>query len=164
MKTTLYPGSFDPITYGHMDIVEQTLKVYDNVIIGVLINTKKNGGMFSIEERTAIIKEIYKDNPKVKVISMQDNVAAVDIALNNNCDTMVRGLRDLSDFAQEIKLAEINLMISDKKVNTVAFFANPTKTTISSTTVKELLKLGKDISGFVHPIVEEALKNKLKGD
>lgn len=95
---------------------------------------------------------------------MQDNIAAVDVALNNNCDTMVRGLRDSTDFTDEVKLASLKLMISDKKVHTVAFFANPSKTTISSTMVKELLMLGKDISNFVPPIVESALKNKIRSD
>lgn len=164
MKTTLYPGSFDPITYGHMDVINQALKVYDKVIISVLVNSEKDGGMFTFDERVEMIKRIYANNPRIEVISMQDSIAAVDIALNNNCDTMIRGLRDESDFADEVKRATLNLMISDNKVHTVAFFANPTKTTISSTTVKELLRLGKDISHFVPPIVENALKIKTRSD
>lgn len=164
MKTTLYPGSFDPITYGHMDVIAQTLKIYDKVIIGVLVNSKKGEGMFTFDERAEMIKKLYENNPRIEVISMQDNIAAVDVALNNNCDTMVRGLRDSTDFTDEVKLASLNLMISDNKVHTVAFFANPSKTTISSTMVKELLMLGKDISNFVPPIVESALKNKIRSD
>lgn len=164
MKTTLYPGSFDPITYGHMDVIAQTLKIYDKVIIGVLVNSKKGEGMFTFDERAEMIKKLYENNPRIEVISMQDNIAAVDVALNNNCDTMVRGLRDSTDFTDEVKLASLNLMISDNKVHTVAFFANPSKTTISSTMVKELLMLGKDISNFVPPIVESVLKNKIRSD
>jgi len=117
-----------------------------------------------LEERVNLIKQIYKDNPHVKVISSDDNIAAVDIAINNDCTTMVRGLRDLTDFADELKLAELNLTISDEKVNTVAFFANPTKTTISSTMVKELTRLNKNIDNFVHPIVKNAISKKLRKD
>ena len=164
MKKTLYPGSFDPITYGHMDIISQALKIYDEVIVAVLVNSTKKSGMFTLNERVNLIKEIYKDTPNVKVISSAENIASVDIALNNECSTMVRGLRDLTDFADELKLAELNLTISDEKVNTVAFFANPTKTTISSTMVKELTRLHKNIDNFVHPIVKEAINKKTGKD
>ncbi len=164
MKNVLYPGSFDPITYGHMDIIDQALNIYDKVIIGIAVNSKKNSGMFTREERKALIEEIYKDNTKVEVITTDENVASVDVALNNDCTSMVRGLRDLTDFAEELKLATINNVISDKKVNTVAFFANPNNITVSSTSVKELFRLGKDISNFVHPIVYEAIKNKMRSD
>lgn len=162
MKKTLYPGSFDPITYGHMDIISQALKIYDEVIVAVLVNSNKKSGMFTLEERINLIKEIYKDFPNITVISSDENIAAVDVALNNGCYTMVRGLRDLTDFADELKLAELNLTISDEKINTVAFFANPTKTTISSTMVKELARLNKNIDNFVHPVVKTAINKKLR--
>lgn len=164
MKKVLYPGSFDPITYGHMDIISQALNIYDKVIVGVAVNTKKNSGMFTREERKSLIEEIYKDEPRVEVITSDENIASVDVALNNGCNSMVRGLRDLTDFAEELKLATINHVISEKQVNTVAFFANPNNITVSSTSVKELFRLGKDISGFVHPIVYKAIKNKMGGE
>ena len=164
MKATLYPGSFDPITYGHIDVISQALKVYDKVIIGVLVNSKKGKGMFSFNERTEIIKKLYENNPNIEVIAVEDNTAAVDVALDNNCDTMIRGLRNLTDFAEEVNLAELNLIISENKVHTVAFFANPGKTTISSTAVKELFNLGKDISYFVPSIVIEKMKKKSRSD
>jgi len=164
MKKVLYPGSFDPITYGHMDIIEQALNVYDKVIVGVAVNSKKNSGMFTREERKTLIEEIYKDNQRVEVITSDENIASVDVALNNGCTSMVRGLRDLTDFAEELKLATINQVISDKKLNTVAFFANPNNITVSSTSVKELFRLGKDITNFVHPIVHKAIKNKTRSD
>ena len=158
MKKTLYPGSFDHITYGHMDIISQALKIYDKVIVAVLVNSNKKTGMFTLDERVNLIQEIYKDNPKVKVISSTENIAAVDVAINYGCTTMVRGLRDLTDFADELKLAELNLTISDEKINTVAFFANPTKTTISSTMVKELARLNKNINNFFFFTVNISLK------
>lgn len=162
MKKVLYPGSFDPITNGHIDIVNQALGIYDKVIVAVLVNSGKKSPMFTIEERKQLIQEIYKDDARIEVISTGDDIAAVDIALNNGCNTMVRGLRDLTDFAEELKLANINHVISDDKVNTVALFANPKNITISSSNVKELFRLKKDISSFVHPIVYDAIKNKIR--
>ncbi len=162
MKKALYPGSFDPITYGHMDVVDQALKIFDKLIIAVMVNSSKRQGMFTLEERRALIQDIYKDNPNVEVIAIDHKVAAVDLALQNDCHTMVRGLRDLTDFAAEKQLAEINLIIGEEKVNTVALFANPKNTTISSTSVKELFSLGKSIGSFVHPKVKAAIENKVK--
>lgn len=162
MKKVLYPGSFDPITYGHMDVVEQALKVFDRVVIAVLKNDKKNGGLFNLEERKALIKKIYEDNPNVEVIAEEQKIAAVDVALINGCESIARGLRDLTDFAEEISLSALNLDISEGKVNTVAFFANPGKVTISSTAVKELFSLNKKISKFVPSVVEEAMKEKAR--
>ena len=164
MKKALYPGSFDPITYGHMDVVEQALKIFDKVIIAVMVNSSKHHGMFTLEERKALIEDIYKDNPNVEVIAIGYKIAAVDAAIQNGCYTMVRGLRDLTDFAAEKQLAEINLIIGEQKVNTVALFANPNNTTISSTSVKELFSLGKSIDRFVHPKVNDAIQNKSKGE
>lgn len=162
MKKALYPGSFDPITYGHMDVIEQALKVYDIVVIGVFVNSQKKPGMFDMNERAKMISEIYKDNGKVEVVTVDGNIASVDVAEKNGCETMIRGLRDLTDFAEELKLAELNRSISDGKINTVAFFANPGKTTISSTAVKELSRLGKSIKSFVHPIVEKNMAIKMR--
>ena len=162
MKKALYPGSFDPITYGHMDVINQALAIFDKVIVAVMVNSSKNKGLFSMEERKELIEQIYKDNPAVEVIAVSGRVAAVDVALENGCHTMVRGLRDLTDFAAEKQLAEINLIIGNEQVNTVALFANPKNTTISSTSVKELFLLRKNIDNFVHPTVGEAIEEKYK--
>ncbi|MBQ8043286.1 MAG: pantetheine-phosphate adenylyltransferase [Clostridia bacterium] len=162
MKKALYPGSFDPITYGHMDVINQALAIFDKVVVAVMVNSSKNKGLFSIEERKALIEQIYKDNHNVEVIAVSGKVAAVDVATQNGCRTMVRGLRDLTDFASEKQLAEINLIIGDERVNTVALFASPKNTTISSTSVKELFSLGKSIDSFVHPAVKQAIGEKLK--
>lgn len=164
MKKVLYPGSFDPITLGHMDVVEQALNIYDKVVVAVMVNSAKRSGLFSLTERKQLIEKIYEDNLRVEVIAIDKVIAAVDIALDNGCNTMVRGLRDLTDFAAEKQLAELNLLISEGKVNTVALFANPKNTTISSTSVKELFRLGKSIDGFVHPIVSKAIEDKFKED
>ena len=80
MKKTLYPGSFDPITYGHMDVIEQALNIFDKVIIAILVNPKKNNGLFSFEERENLIKKIYENDDRIEVIRMKENKATVDIA------------------------------------------------------------------------------------
>lgn len=163
MKAVLYPGSFDPITYGHMDVVEQSLKIFDKVIIAVLVNSKKSGGLFTIDEREALIKDIYKDNPNVEVVAVSKKQAAVNIALENGCTTIVKGLRNVTDYSYEVDQAKINLeVVSKGAVNTIAVFADPDKSMISSTMVKELFELGIGISEFVHPIVEESIKSKYK--
>lgn len=160
MKKVLYPASFDPITYGHMDIVEQALKIFNKVVIAVLVNGQKKSGLFTIDERKALIEKIYGDNPRVEIIATDENISAVKIAIENGCATIARGLRNVTDFAEEIDLSALNLHISEGKINTVAFFANPGKTTISSSRVKELFRVNEKLDAFVHPIVEEAMKEK----
>lgn len=157
MKAVFYPGSFDPITYGHMSIIEQAANIFDKVIVGVAVNFKKNSGMFNFEERKNMIKEIYQNQSKIEVIAVPNDVASVDIAFIHHCDFMIRGLRDLTDYNQELNLAQINSIISKGKIHTIALFADPTKITISSTMVKELFRLNKEIDDFVPEIVKKAM-------
>lgn len=160
MKKVLFPGSFDPITYGHMNVIEQALNIYDKVIVAVMVNSRKNSGWFSLEERKNLISEIYKDNPKVEVIAIEGKIAAVDVALENGCTTMVRGLRHLTDFDEELQNNELNLILGEGKVTTIALFANPKTIAISSSKVKEVFSLGKSIDPFVHPCVKDAIIRK----
>lgn len=157
MIKVLYPGSFDPITYGHMNIIEQACNLFDEVVVAVMCNSKKDT-MFSMEERVKLIEDLYKNNPKVKVVS--DTGATIDLALKCDCKAIIRGLRTLSDFEYEIQLAQINKQLSQNKVNTISLFAESDLEKVSSSVVKEILNLGKDISIYVHPIVEKALKAK----
>lgn len=157
MIKVLYPGSFDPITFGHMNIIEQACSLFDEVIVAVMYNSKKTG-MFSIEERVKLIDELYKNNPKVKVVS--DTGATIDLALKCNCNAIVRGLRTLSDFEYEIQMSQINKQLSQNKVNTISLFAESNLENVSSSMVKEILSLNKDISNYVHPIVEKAMKEQ----
>ena len=112
MKKVLYPGSFDPPTYGHMNVVSQATEIFDEVIIAVMKNQSKKEQLFSIDERVALLKEIYKNYQKVKVISGEG--AAVDVALLKDCKTILRGLRTTTDFEYELQLATINRKLSDK--------------------------------------------------
>ena len=158
MMKVLYPGSFDPITFGHMNIIEQSCDLFDEVIIAVMRNSQKNS-MFTLEERVELICNLYKNNPKVKVVSSSG--ATVDLAVQYDCKAIVRGLRSLSDFEYEIQLCQINKQLSKNKINTISLFADNNFENISSSMVKEILSLGKDVSEYVYPSVKEAMQKKL---
>ena len=155
MTKVLYPGSFDPMTKGHMNIVEQASDLFDEVIIAVMQNPLKKSGLFTLEERMEIIKELYQRMNNVRVISASG--AAVDVALLNECKAIIRGLRSLSDYDYEVQLQQINKEISDNKVNTICLFADKEYQFVSSSMVKEVLNLDKDISRYVDPIVRERM-------
>lgn len=158
MIKVLYPGSFDPITYGHINIIEQASDLFDEIIVAVMHNPHKSG-MFTPEERVKIISNLYRNNSKIKVVS--SNGATIDLALENGCQAIIRGLRTLTDFEYEIQMAQINKQISQNRINTISLFAEHDYENISSSMVKEILYLNKDISRYVPPSVEEALKDKL---
>lgn len=158
MTKVLYPGSFDPITKGHMNIVEQASSLFREVVVAVLNNSSKKNNMFSIDERVEMIKKLYREIPNVKVIS--GSGAAVDIAIDNDCSAIIRGLRGISDYDYELQLSEVNKDISNGKVNTICLFADSKYRFISSSVVKEVFFLGKDISKYVVFDVEEKMKEK----
>lgn len=158
MIRVLYPGSFDPITFGHMNIIEQSCDLFDEVIIAVMNNPRK-ASMFTADERVKLIQNLYKKNSKIQVVSSLG--ATIDLAIEYNCKAIVRGLRSLSDFEYEIQLSQVNKQLSKNKVNTISLFADNNYENVSSSMVKEILELGKDVSDYVHPIVQEAMKNKL---
>ena len=155
MTKVLYPGSFDPMTKGHMNIVEQASDLFDEVIIAVMQNPLKKSGLFTLEERMEIIKELYQRMNNVRVISASGS--AVDVALLNECKAIIRGLRSLSDYDYEVQLQQINKEISDNKVKTICLFADKEYQFVSSNMVKEVLNLDKDISRYVDPIVRERM-------
>jgi len=155
MNKVLYPGSFDPLTKGHMNIIEQASNLFDEVIIAVLQNNKKKNSLFTIEERLEMIKEIYQNINNVKVVSGTN--AAVDVAMLYNCKAIIRGLRGLSDYDYEVQLSQINKDLSNNQVNTICLFADKEYQFISSSIVKEILYLDKDITKYVEPIVAKKL-------
>ena len=161
MSKILYPGSFDPITKGHMNIIDQASELFDEVVIAVLQNPLKKNGFFTLEERLEIINTLYEYRDNIRVVS--GSGAAVDIALLNGCKAMIRGLRGLSDYDYEVQLSQINKDISNGQVNTVCLFADSEYQFISSTVVKEVYNLDKDISKYVDPYVEtKMLEKKVK--
>ncbi len=161
MTKVLYPGSFDPITKGHMNIIEQAVNLFDEVIIAVLQNPSKKSGLFTLEERLEMINQIYDKVDNVKVVTA--NGAAVDVALLHECKAIVRGLRSLSDYDYEVGLHQINKDISNNQINTVCLFADKEYQFISSSIVKEVYNLNKDITKYVDPVVAKKLTLKKKG-
>jgi len=160
MNRVLYPGSFDPITKGHMNVIEQASDLFDEVVVAVLVNPSKKNSFFAVSERLEMVKELYKKVKNIKVIASEG--AAVDIATLYECKAIVRGLRSLSDYDYEVQLSQINKDISNNQVNTVCLFADKEYQFISSSVVKEVFALGKDISKYVDPLVEESMIKKLQ--
>ena len=158
MKRVLYTGSFDPITMGHMNIVDQASELFDEVLIAVLVNSNKKNYLFTFEERVDLIKEIYKDRDNVKVIT--SDKAAVDVVIENDCVAIVRGLRSLSDYADEVTNCLANKAASNNEVNTICFFADTQYQFVSSSMVKEMFKYDKDITNFVAPVVKKKMLMK----
>ena len=158
MKRVIYPGSFDPITKGHMNIIEQASILFDEVVVAVLQNPSKKQSMFTLEERIDIIKSLYTRMDNIKVIT--GNGAAVDIAILNECKAIIRGLRSLSDYDYEVQLQQINKEISKNEVNTVCLFADKDYQFVSSSIVKEVFNLDKDITAYVDPLVKEKMYQK----
>ena len=160
MTKVLYTGSFDPITKGHMNIIEQASTLFDEVVVAVLQNSKKTSGFFTLEERLELelVKKIYQTCENIKVIT--GSGAAVDIATLHECKAIIRGLRGLTDFDYEIGMVGINKDISNGEINTVCLFADNNYQNISSSMVKEVFSLDKPITKYVDPIVEEAMEQK----
>lgn len=154
----LYPGSFDPITLGHMNIIEQAEFFFDDVVIAVMQNPSKLNQFFTMEERYEIIKEIYKGNKKIDVI--MGSGASVDVALEYNCKGIVRGIRSGKDYGYEVEMNQMNLEMSNGQIRTIPFFADKDYQFLSSSMVKEIYGLNKDINKYVHPLVKEKMLEK----
>ena len=156
MKIALYSGSFDPITNGHVDIIERASKVFDKVMIGVSVNIRKQE-FLDKSTRVNLIKESLKDFQNVEVAEYEGLTA--DFALKNNVTILIRGVRDCKDFEYEMNMAQINSKIGNG-IETVFFPANSEFGFISSSAVREIHKFGGDISEFVPNCVKEYLSNK----
>lgn len=158
MIKVLYAGSFDPITKGHMNIIDQASPLFDEVIVAVMQNPLKEAVLFTLEERIKMIQELYQKTDKVRVISGRG--ATVDLAILYECKALIRGLRSLKDYDEEAQLQQINKEITNNKVNTICFFADKEYQFVSSTMVKEVFQLNKDFSNYVDPIVQEKMLRK----
>lgn len=158
MTKVLYPGSFDPITKGHMNIIEQASALFDEVVVTVLENRNKKNGLFSLEERIQMIEDLYKEANTIKVVP--GSGAAVDLALLYGCKAIVRGLRGISDYDYEVQLAMTNKEISENKINTILLFADKEYQFVSSSMVKEVFDLNKDISRYVESKIKQKMMEK----
>ena len=155
----IYPGSFDPITNGHVDIVERGLKIFDRILIAVLENPKK-APLFTTKERVAMIKEIFAGRDEVDVISFHGLL--VDFAKKNKSSIVIRGLRAISDFEYELQMALMNRNLTPD-VETFFMMPNIRYSFLSSNLVKEVAMLGGNISDLVPGLVEKRLKDKITG-
>lgn len=156
MNKAIYPGSFDPFTNGHLDILNRACAVFDEVVVLVAINPAKKT-MFTLEERVAFLKKALADHPKVKVDSFEG--LTVDYAKKVGAKHIIRGLRAVTDFEYEFQLASANHFIN-ADVDMVFFMANAEHSFISSSVVKELHNSGVDVSSLVPPAVMEAFQAK----
>ena len=157
MKKAIYPGSFDPVTLGHIDVIERASKLFDHLIIGVLNNSSKTP-LFSVEERVNMLREVTKEFPNVEVQSFDG--LTVEFAKNCGARAVVRGLRAITDFEYELQIAQLNHVISPD-IDTVFLTTNLKYAYLSSSSVKEVAAYGGDISHFVTPYVEEQVHNKV---
>jgi len=159
MKKAIYPGSFDPVTLGHLDVIERASKLFDHLIIGVLNNSAKTP-LFSIEERVNMIEEATKHIPNVEVKSFGG--LTVDFAKECEAHAVVRGLRAVTDFEYELQIAQLNRVINPN-IDTVFLTTDLKYAYLSSSSVKEVAAYGGDISNFVTPAVEAEVKKKFEG-
>lgn len=143
-KRVLFPGSFDPFTKGHADIVKRALQMFDEVVVAIGYNEQKEGWM-TLDERLKKIRELYADEPRVKVESYKGLTA--DFAKENGIITIVRGIRSAADFDYEMQMADVNRQISG--IETVFLPASPQLASLSSSVVRELSHFGHDISEFL---------------
>ena len=154
MKQAIYPGSFDPITYGHIDIIKRARKLFDKVVIAVAINPDKKP-LFTYEKRVELIKELMNDDPKIEVLFYSGLL--VNLVDDTGITTIIRGLRALTDFEYEFQLAMTNRKLNDK-IDTVFLMTDGSYSYLSSTVVKQLARFQGDISQFVPPLIEAAVK------
>jgi pantetheine-phosphate adenylyltransferase len=158
MRTVIYPGSFDPLTNGHLDVIQRATKLFDKVIVAVAQNESKSP-LFNLKERVALAKEAVAHLPQVEVDSFDGLL--VDYVERRSGQAVVRGLRAISDFEFEFQLALMNRKLNER-VETIFMMPKDTYTFLSSRIVKEIARLGGDVTAFVPAHVGEALSKKLR--
>ena len=158
MKIAIYPGTFDPITNGHIDVLERALEIFDTVIVAIAVNSSKIP-LFTKEERLDILKNVLKDYPKVIVDSF--DTLLMDYAKQKNATAIIRGLRAVSDFEYEFQMALMNRNIYPS-ASTVFLMPHEKYSFLNSTLIREISRLGGDISQFVPEYVKIKLEEKFK--
>lgn len=150
------PGSFDPVTYGHLDIIQRTAKIFDHVIVAVLNNSSKKP-LFTVEERIELLKKVTKGIPGVEIDAFDGLL--IEYMNRKGANTIVKGLRAVSDFEYELQMAAINRKLDDS-IETFFMMTNNKYSYLSSSIVKEVAKYNASVSDLVPPEVEEALRKK----
>ena len=157
MKKVIYPGTFDPMTMGHVDLVKRASKLFDSVIIAIASSDSKKP-MFTLEERIQIGNKIFADDPKVEVVGFSGLL--VNFAKENNANILIRGIRVVADFEYEFQLANMNRAMSPD-IESVFLTPKEEYSYISSSLVKEIATMGGDVDRFVDPVTLEALNQKI---
>ena len=152
----VYPGSFDPVTMGHMDIIHRAAKQFDHLVVAVLNNMSKKP-LFSVEERVELLKEVTADLPNVTIESFRDLLA--NYIRERKAQVIVRGIRSVTDFEYELQMASINRELNPD-AETIFMMTNPKYSYLSSSVVKEIARFNGNVSEFVPPIIEKHLKQK----
>ena len=158
MLKAIYPGSFDPVTYGHIDIIERASRISDELIVGVLQNKTKSP-LFSVEERVIMLREVTKDLENVKIIPFDGLL--IDFAKQMEAKVIVRGLRAITDFEYELQMSQTNRKLNSD-IETLFLTTSLDYSYLSSTTVKEVASFGGNISEFVPECVAEKVTEKIK--
>jgi pantetheine-phosphate adenylyltransferase len=158
VKIAVYPGSFDPVTYGHLDIIDRALKVFDGVIVAVARNSEKNS-LFTVQERVNLLSAILVDRPQAKVDTFEGLL--VNFVRNCGAGVVIRGLRAVSDFEFEFQLAQMNRTIT-REVETMFMMTSVPYSYLSSSIVKEVSSLNGPVDKLVPPLVKAALDQKFR--
>lgn len=158
MSKAIYPGTFDPITEGHLDIIKRASKTFDEVYVAVMVNKAKTC-TFALEERIKFIKKCTKNLKNVHVVS--DNILTVELAKKLNCNVIIRGIRAVTDYEYELAQATTNMALNDK-VETYMMVAKPELSFISSSIVKEIASFGGDISKYIPKVITDEVIKKLR--
>lgn len=156
MNRVVCPGSFDPITYGHLDIIARASALFDEVVIAVLVNQTKHS-LFTVEERLEMIKEVTEQYPNVRVDSWRGLL--VDYCESNKIGSIIKGLRAVSDFDYELQMSQINYQL--KGIETLFMSTAPAHSFLSSSLVKEIASFGGDISSYLPPAIQKRLLDRL---
>lgn len=157
MSSIIYPGSFDPVTYGHIDIIKRAAKNYDTVYVSVLDNNKKSP-LFTVDERVKMLNDVTKDFDNVVIDTFRGLL--IDYAKEKNVHMVLRGLRALTDFEYELHMAQTNYLISGGTLETVFLPTDLEYSYLSSTTVREIASFGGDVSKFVPESIAKSLYKK----
>ena len=158
MKRAVYPGSFDPVTYGHLDVIRRAAEIFDVLIVSVL-NNKEKTPLFSVEERVKILQEATKDIPNVEVDSFSGLL--INYAAERNLHVAVRGLRAITDFEYELQIAQTNRKLSNGELDTMFLTTSLEYAYLSSTILKEVASYGGDLGRFAPPEITDAVKIKM---
>ncbi len=158
MKSAIYPGTFDPMTYGHLDIIKRASNIFDEVIVGVLDNKEKTP-LFSVSERVKILEDATADIPNVKIESFGGLLS--DYCVEKNIFVVVRGLRAVTDFEYELQMSQINRKLSNDKLDTVYLNTSLKYSYLSSSSVKQIAQFNGDLTDFVPDFVAEMLNERL---